>query len=548
VASQIDKINWLYTLGLTGWEWLEENVNLVINTTLEETHNIVSKSQKTDLDISSLDYFQWLNGVLVPKESWNPDINEYRKTLYLYLEWIYWEFWIKSFYTILNTSNDLSRYKLFLSKIKDKKILEFIYVLSTIDLMLVWKYNLSAMIYDELEINWMSYEAKMNIWLLMYEYRAYEKAHKLFADLIWTPVLDDNKSLLAMFILLNKVIYHDKWNIGLINLYAKVVIESFGKWETSKDEFDWELQFVYQNYLDYYIRVEKDYNKLIEYAYISIDLGVKTSYFHVIHAYLELWEYESASEAYCEWKQLDRDITYFDDIDNIEELYFTWGDMGIVGSIECIIWFYRYMFEIEWYNEEYFLNMIELISWWGYDYNEKDKIFFDLFDKEYEKQEESDNFLHYLADLFNKYAYNDFWWFVDKILLIIAKASRNRYEENMEVKKVIRMWLEKITLIEEIGLNKIDENDKWLLAIKNLEYENRLNELENKNLDDELLNARYEELVLKFSLDILNIADTYSDELQIISSLASIFEYYWLYAPMNDALSLDKYIKEHLKN
>jgi len=65
-----------------------------------------------------------------------------------------------------------------------------------------------------------------------------------------------------------------------------------------------------------------------------------------------------------------------------------------------------------------------------------------------------------------------------------------------------------------------------LLAIKNLEYENRLNELENKNLDDELLNARYEELVLKFSLDILNIADTYSDELQITSSLASIFEYY----------------------
>lgn len=299
--------------------------------------------------------------------------------------------------------------------------------------------------------------------------------------------------------------------------------------------------------MDYYIRIGKEYDKLIEYWNLTIDLWLKTSYFHVIHGYLEKWDYEKASEVYCEWKQLDNDITFFDDKDNIEELYFTWWDIWIVWSIECVIWFYRKQFELNWYDENYFMNMLEVVSWWDYDYNDEDKIFFDLYDKECEEIENSDYFLYYLDNLFTKFAYYDFAWFVDKILIVISKSIRDNYDSeiDIEIKKNIRMWLEKIILIEQLWLSSLDETNLWLLAVHNSKYENELLKLQNTHFDGQLFKARFDELVLKFSLDILSSTPTYSDDLNIASSLASIFEFYWLYDPMNEALEYDKYIMEN---
>jgi hypothetical protein len=116
--------------------------------------------------------------------------------------------------------------------------------------------------------------------------------------------------------------------------------------------------------------------------------------------------------------------------------------------------------------------------------------------------------------------------------MILSKNLRNKYEKHIDIKRTLTIWFENLAIIDEF-------NYKWITDLEL--FDKSVKWKVNLLWDQDYLDARFNELVLIFCSSYLENIDTFDNSLNIPMSLASIFEYYWLFDDMNIALKHDDF-------
>ncbi len=527
---------------------LSNSVDNVIRITLQDYIDIIKKWNEKNLNINPLEYFQWTNWILIKKESNSEYINDVRIWIYNYLESVLWEINLKSLFLILNSATSLAGFKEYISHITDLTIIENIHVLSIIELELIWKRNLSNILINviidknnilELEnIKSNKLDIYKVLWIFLYSIGDHIKSFELLKELQWTDELNKDKDLLAEYIMLNKILNDDKWVKDLLVHYYNILDTVYNSDDYDSLEFSEELAFLFENYLDYYLKEWNELEKLRDASLFSISLWNDNANFHLVYSYIKMGDFNQASSVYNAWKwnnQEEKIILSTENLIELEKFYIDWYENWIMWSINLLVTFYREQFELNWYNDEFFNNLVLYTSECNYNFSDKDNIFFEIFTEEFEKMDNNEKILELIERLFIKYSSSSFSLYLDKILLVISKYLHLKYNDNLNILKIITIWFEHLAIIEE--LNSIDS---WNTEL----YNKKLIEKVNLLWDLEYLEVRFNELLYKFCVFNLSNIDNYSKDLNIPIYLASIFEYYGMFEDMNKALEYDEFFKE----
>lgn len=535
----MDKIEIIESLQVAwslSWLNVNEFVNSNVASTLVDFYDIINDTNNDSLSISPFDYYQLSNGILIKKQTNSEYVNKEREDIYDYLCDLYWDIVIDGFLLMLNKSTTLTNFDNFTSIVNDILILEKIYVLSIIELELIWKSYLSKVLINLIIENWISLDSAKLLWEFYYSDWDYENSFKFLNILLNTDYLNSDKDLLTKFIWLNKITNNNEWVEKLLSSF-RLLLEKVEEWVDNDKELKNDLIFVYSNYIDYFLKSKEDFDKLEKASLMSINLWNEDANFHLIYSLLQKKDYINASEYYNKWitKTTTTEIIFCEgNLSEIENFYILWIESWIDWALEIMVDFYREQFIKNGYNSEYFFNFIDILSGSEYNLTENDDIFFELFSEQFNKLDNNKNILELVDMLFLKYSDNGFALFLEKMLLIISKNFHNKYDKNLEIKRTFTIWFENLAIIDQFNFEGIHDLDlyaktvKWkVLLLSDIDY----------------LNARFDELLLIFCSHVLNSIETYSKQLNIPIYLASIFEHYWFTEEMNMALRHDEFFE-----
>lgn len=537
--DKVDIIGWLQVMNTTDWMQIHERVNNAMENLIQDYYQIIETSNDS-LDISPLDYYQWTNWVLVKKTSANEVVNKYRIETYNFLCVQLWKDIVNNFIFVINSSSSSKYLDDMLKNITDIWVLEMIKVLVCIESKLVWKLDMYVWYLDHIYDNWIYPESSKILWIILFEYHYYDVSYEYLSKLKDIDAVWNDIDLLYSFIMLNKILNKNEDAFLFLNKLSTFIDESFENWDIKDIDLKEYMIFIYQWYLDYYILTDSDFDELISCADVAISFWID-AYYHIIYWYLQKWDVLNATNYYNKWRWFRKNKKSFlakNPIKTLEEFYLFWAENAIYWSTELLLKFYREEFENNWYNEEYFDNMLFFVLDEWYEFSQKDNILFEEFNKYYESQDNDKKVVDLVEELFMKYSETTFALYLDKILIIISKMLRWKYKNINKVKKAVTVWFENLALMDDKSVS-----DKEYFEV-----------LKNKVLllsDNDYLDSRFDELIIKFCIHISWFIETYStSKMQITTSLASIFDYYW-YAFVNYkelAFENDMFFKENHQN
>lgn len=537
--DKVEIIDGLQVLNTYDRMSINEKVVDALEDTIDDYYDLMKNPQENQLDISPLDYFQWENGVLIKKESENEFVNTYRYETYEYLCNKYSKKRLDDIFYVVNTSNSWTYIDKMLENIYDIWDLEMLQVLVYIESEFIWKSRLYNHYLSKILNDLVYNESAKVLWLFLYEKVEYRKSYEFISKIKETNHLILDKDLLSIYIILNKVVNNDEWTDNLLELYSNIISKEYDKWTIDDEKFKEDLSFVFSNYIDFYLKFSKNYDNLIQSAEQAIILWDETANYHLIYWYIQKGDLLNATHVYNKWrwyKKNKKSFLWKNPINSLEEFYLYWCELWIIGATELLIKFYREEFEYNWYNEDYFEKILFYSMDWEYDFSEKDNIFFECFNK-YVDWLDNEKKLFWLIDLlFDKYIETWFALYLDKILWICSKILRWWYSWNIELKRKVAIWIEKMAVIDatrdqaELWDTLDDEYLKQKVALlSDLDY----------------LDARFDELLLIMCVHNLQYVNTYSKILSIPTSLASIFDYFGMYNESNLALQFDEFFQKN---
>ena len=539
-CERYDGIDMMDTLQIVNELWSNNNsVDVYVAWTLSSFVDIMDKSIENDLSISPFDYYQLENGTLIKKETSSEYINTIREDIYDFLCDTLWENIIDSYLVILHNVVTLDYINDFTLKITDEEIKENLFVLSVIELEIIWKKNLARNIIDILLKNSNYLDTYRVLGYYLYHVWEYSIAHKFLTKLVKTDFIKKDKELLTKYIILNKLVNNDEWIDELLYIFSQLLDSEYDSDNYNPDSFYEDLKFVHANYLYYYLKLNNNLDNLEEAALVSIELWNQQAYFHLIYACLQKKDYEKASDYYNNWELVDdeNEIVFSENnLIDLEQFYILWIDIWVLWSMDLLVNFYKDQFTLYWYNEEYFNSLIEYVLDWQYDFTNNDDIFFEAFSIEMQKLDNDSNILNLIDILFDKYFTYSNPVYLEKMLLVLSKQLHNKYKNHLDIniKRTFTIWFENIIISNKCNL-------EWITDIAL--FNNMVKEKAQLLSDIDYLNARFNELVLKFCSENLEIIDSFPKKWNIPIYLASIFDYYWLLDSVNIALWSDEFFK-----
>jgi len=542
--------------GLVPPENIGENflvdVKSVVSRLIEDYYNLMydewkivePKSQKSfdpkcDLAISPMDFFQTPNGVIIRKETKNQSVTDYRNLSYKALCKYIWRELVDNILYTINNSIDTGAIDDILTWISGKEMnqdsiqtmKETIMALSVIESEIVWKGDIFRNYTLYLLLNCKCYTTLKILALFMNERWYYDMAFKFVSELKDSKILLKDKELLQLYIELNiRFNWGEKLNGKIINAYWMLI----GKLEVPIEENDILLykkdyKLLYEATLISYLKDWGDPKDIIKVANCSRNLWSKISDFYLVYWYILKWDLEIAKSFYQRWKwQINLEINF------LEDFYIYSAKLNIPWSIELLMTYYRNEFKTKWYNEDLFNRLINVARIINYNFTENDKIFFYEFEKYYLEKENEDDIFELIWELFMKYTETKFHLYLDKILLICSKCLRSRYENSQDVKATLTYWFENLFIL-----------DKYIWQeVSNELLSEELSKISELLEDDDYVNKRFNELLTVFSIHILNVIQSDWNDWTISTSLASIFEYYWMHEYVNEAINVRWFFEE----
>ncbi len=537
--DKIEIIEGLQVLSTYDRMSIDEKVVDAMEETIDDYYDLMKNPQENQLDISPIDYYQWVNWVLVKKESENQFVNQYRFETYDYLCKKYSKKWMDNLFMVLNTSNSGTYIDKMLEIIYDIWDLEMIHTLVYIDSELIWKSLLYKHYLSKIQNDLVYSESAKILWLFLYEKVEYRKSYEFISKIKETNLVILDKDLLCIYIILNKVVNNDVWSDELLEHLSNIISKEYDKWTIDDEKFKDDLSFIFSNYIDFYLKFDKKYDNLIQSAEQSVILWDENANYHLVYWYIQKWDLLNATHAYNKWRWYRKNKKSFlwkNPINSLEEFYLYWCEIWIIWANELLINFYREEFENNWYNDDYFEKILFYTIDWEYEFSEKDNIFFECFNK-YVDSLDNDKKQFWMIDmLFTKYIDTWFALYLDKILSICSKILRGWYAWNPELKKKVSAWIEKMAVIDA------SRDNQELSETLNEEYlKNKISLLN----DVDYLDARFDELLLIMCVHNLQYVNTFSKILDIPTTLASIFDYFGMYNETNLALQFDDFFQKN---
>lgn len=523
------------------WLTVDEQIELTIQDIFKNANEIIETEDSQydkqtnnfpqNLSISPLDYYQWWNGILIKKEVKSNYVKNFRKEIYNNLVIIYWKELIDTLFYILNSSNHIKQLYGFTFKISNPRAVTAIYLLSVIELEIIWKTELSYTIINELEKEWIDDNWKQALWLILFEKWNYEHSYKLLSEIINKKENENNIELLEIFILLNKFLNKGNGNGKTLNQYKKVLSE--------EEKTNGWLWFYYLNLLSYHMSANLNPEELVtlsnEYKSKRLEKIVDIE-LYLTYGYLLQGKLEKASEISNENNFFSTDIDFLQDTWKIESFYLLWATLKLPWAIEILINFYKKEFWEKWHNDNYFNTLLYLISNWYYIPTEEDKILFIIYDNEISLLKKDDDDIDSLIEtLFEVYDITSFSYYLNEIFLIISKVLKWKYKDmdKYNAKKAIIRWIE--------GSIIISTSDEILTEEL---FEEKLEKKEKLLGNNEIVDSTFSEVVLEITNTILYNIKEIEKLYDIPTYLASIFEHYNLYDDKNKAFSYDSFSKE----
>ncbi|MDP2090718.1 MAG: hypothetical protein Q8K30_03895 [Candidatus Gracilibacteria bacterium] len=517
---------------------ISENVNHVLEDTIDYYYDLIGNPKDIQLDISPIDYYQGLNGVLIKKESQYKYVNDYRLNTYNYLSSKYSKKWVDNLLMVVNNSNTGTYIDKLTENIYDIGDLELIHLLVYIEADMIGKSDLYKIFLQQLQFNLIYNDTAKVLGMHLFEKLDFRKSYEFINLLKETNLLIKDKDLLYIYIILNKIVNNDIGADILLDRLSDIIAREYDKGIIDNDKFIEELQFVYSNYIDFYLKFDEKYDNLIQVSEQAVRLGDETANFHLIYGYIQKGDILNATHIYNKWRGYSKKNKSFlgkNPINTLEEFYLYGCEIGIIGATELLIKFYREEFENNGYNDDYFQKLLFYTMIGEYYFTDEDNIFFECFNTYIDGLEVQNKIFGLVDMLFDRYIETGFALYLDKILGICSKILRGGYNGNIEYKRKVSIWIEKMAVIDA--------------SRDNMELTDTLNEEYLKNKisllnDEDYLDARFDELLLIMSVHNLQYVNTYSKILSIPSTLASIFDYFGMYKESNLALEYDEFFQK----
>lgn len=540
----VDKVNIINSFQVV-WNTdcldLNDYVHSRVNKTLDNFFDVVEYDIKNELNISHLDFYQLSNWIFVQKNVTNKFVSEYREKIYTYFENKYWALWIETFFYVLNSSLWLYFIEKLKLNLEDDFDIENMYILSIIELELIWKSDLSKNVLFNFLDTCLNPEICKVLSLFFYEKKSYDYAFKFLIKLSDTDIFLD-KELFDIYYFLHYSWLIDKDDKKLSdNRFFTILSERendvYIKHKHSlKDNLSFVIDKVniYQYYLDYYIKHDKEGSLISKYSNLSLELWNKKSCYYIVYSELLANNYVYANEIYLKYKNewiFNYDLKFWKyRTEDYEKFLLSWVEKWIFWFTDLYVNYYRDFFSNNPFNKDIFYNFIIFCKNNNYVFADDDKIFFTKFNDYHIENDNDFNITTLLDEIFHQYEITFFELYLEKILIFISKVLRWVYKNTIYIKYEILKKFEKFSLKQYYPENS---------QIFKKYYIERISLLDNLDY----LEFRFDEMVKLFVLNEKKHIKDVSNDFMISSILASIFEFYWMKNELNEVLVYDKFFE-----